>query len=134
MIFPSWLTNCLQHRAMQNAEHRYDLEGRAYYMTISLQRWLILRLDTFANFIILGIALFAAGFRNSVNPSKIGVVLSYSLSGEYTACLTVQTSYSDTIVVTQVFCMLIFSEFQKKTLLSHSPLFLSSVHLSIYTE
>lgn len=86
----------MQHRAMENAEQKYDLEGRAYYITISLQRWLILRLDTFANIVILGIALFAAGFRNSVNPSKIGVVLTYSLSGKYTAYfdLRPKTSYS----------------------------------------
>ncbi|KAE9388875.1 hypothetical protein BT96DRAFT_1003784 [Gymnopus androsaceus JB14] len=69
-----------KNRSMETFELKYDLEGRAYYVTISLQRWLILRLDLFANVLILGIALFAAGFRNSVNPSKIGDVLSYSLS------------------------------------------------------
>ena len=60
-----------------------DLENRAYYMTIAIQRWLSVRLDLFGNFLILGIALFAAGFRNTVNPSKIGVVLSYSLSSTF---------------------------------------------------
>ena len=51
-------------------------------MTVAIQRWLSVRLDLFGNILILGIALFAAGFRTSVNPSKIGVVLSYSLSSE----------------------------------------------------
>ncbi|KAL5489922.1 hypothetical protein ACEPAI_4754 [Sanghuangporus weigelae] len=69
-----------QERFIDTAEHGMDRENRAYYMTIAIQRWLSVRLDLFGNFLILGIALFAAGFRNSVNPSKIGVVLSYSLS------------------------------------------------------
>ncbi|EJD02283.1 multidrug resistance-associated ABC transporter [Fomitiporia mediterranea MF3/22] len=69
-----------QERFVESAEHGLDLENRAYYMTVSIQRWLSVRLDLFGNILILGIALFAAGFRNTVNPSKIGVVLSYSLS------------------------------------------------------
>ena len=52
-------------------------------MTISIQRWLTLRLDLLVNVLILGIALFAAGFRKTVNPAKIGVVLSYTLSSKY---------------------------------------------------
>lgn len=70
----------MQDRFINAAEHGLDLENRAYYMTIAIQRWLAVRLDFFGNLLILGIALFAAGFRNTVNPSKIGVVLSYSLS------------------------------------------------------
>ncbi|TDL20293.1 multidrug resistance-associated ABC transporter [Rickenella mellea] len=69
-----------QQRFIDNAEHGLDLENRAYYMTVSIQRWLSVRLDFFGNILIFGIALFAAGFRTSVNPSKIGVVLSYTLS------------------------------------------------------
>ncbi|KAH8110164.1 multidrug resistance-associated ABC transporter [Phellopilus nigrolimitatus] len=53
-----------QPRFVDNAERGLDLENRAYYMTVSIQR----------------IALFAAGFRKTVSPSSIGVVLSYSLS------------------------------------------------------
>lgn len=58
------------------------MENRAYFMTIAIQRWLGVRLDLLGNFLILGIALFASGFRKSVNPSKTGVVLSYTLSSE----------------------------------------------------
>lgn len=57
------------------------MENQAYYITITLQWWLIIRLDLFASTVIFGIALFAAGFRNSVNPAKTGVVLTYALSG-----------------------------------------------------
>ncbi|KAF4621625.1 hypothetical protein D9613_012586 [Agrocybe pediades] len=69
-----------QDRSIKDAEGGLDLENRAYYMTISIQRWLAVRLDLFGNILIFGIGLFAAGFRHSVNPSKIGVVLSYTLS------------------------------------------------------
>ncbi|KAJ7172563.1 multidrug resistance-associated ABC transporter [Mycena filopes] len=69
-----------QEQAIMQAEHGLDLENRAYLMTITLQLWLGLRLDVFGNILIFGIALFAAGFRNTVDPSKIGVVLSYTLS------------------------------------------------------
>lgn len=58
------------------------MENRAYMMTINMQRWLALRLDFLGNILVLGIALFAAGFRKTVNPAKIGVVLSYTLSSE----------------------------------------------------
>ena len=56
------------------------MENRAYYMTVAIQRWLGVRLDLLGNLLILGIALFAAGFRETVSPSKTGVVLSYTLS------------------------------------------------------
>lgn len=65
---------------MHNAQYGLDCENRAYYMTIAIQRWLSVRLDMLGNILILGIALFAAGFRMTVDPSKIGVVLSYTLS------------------------------------------------------
>ncbi|PFH48819.1 hypothetical protein AMATHDRAFT_64587 [Amanita thiersii Skay4041] len=68
-----------QSRATHDAECGLDLENRAYYMTISIQRWLSVRLDMFGNLLVLGIGLFAAGFRHTVDPSKIGVVLTYTL-------------------------------------------------------
>ncbi|KAF9042985.1 multidrug resistance-associated ABC transporter [Panaeolus papilionaceus] len=72
-----------QDRSIKAAEHGLDLENRAYYMTISIQRWLAVRLDIFGNILILGIGLFASGFRHSVNPAKIGVVLTYTLASEW---------------------------------------------------
>jgi ATP-binding cassette subfamily C (CFTR/MRP) protein 1 len=44
-------------------------------MTVAIQRWLGVRLDFFGNILILGIALFAAAFRNTVSPAKIGTSL-----------------------------------------------------------
>ncbi|KAF8915697.1 multidrug resistance-associated ABC transporter [Mucidula mucida] len=69
-----------QGRCVRDAEHGLDMENRAYFMTIAIQRWLSVRLDMFGNVLVLGIVLFAAGFRHTVEPSKIGVVLTYTLS------------------------------------------------------
>ena len=68
---------------MRGADHGLDMENRAYYMTISIQRWLAIRLDFLGNILVFGIALFATVFRRSVNPAKTGVVLSYTLAGKY---------------------------------------------------
>ena len=73
----------IQNRCIRDAEHGLDLENRAYLMTISMQRWLAVRLDLLGNILVLGIALFATGFRTTVSPSKIGVVLSYTLAGRF---------------------------------------------------
>ena len=59
------------------------MENRAYYMTVAIQRWLGVRLDFLGNILILGIALFASGFRETVSPAKTGVVLSYTLSSKH---------------------------------------------------
>ncbi|KAI0635122.1 multidrug resistance-associated ABC transporter [Trametes polyzona] len=80
-----------QDRFIRKSEDGLDLENRAYYMTIAIQRWLGVRLDILGNILILGICLFAAGFRNTVDPSKIGVVLSYTLSITQTFSLLVST-------------------------------------------
>ena len=73
----------VQMLSIHKVETGLDKENRAYYMTITIQRWLSLRLDFFANLLILGVALFAAGFRHTINPAKVGVVLSYTLSSEF---------------------------------------------------
>lgn len=58
------------------------MENRAYIMTIAMQRWLAMRLEFFGNILVLGIGLFGAGLRTSVTPSKISVVMTYTLSGK----------------------------------------------------
>lgn len=81
----------VQDRFVKSADDGLDLENRAYYMTVAIQRWLGVRLDFFGNILILGIGLFAAGFRNTVDPSKTGVVLSYSLAITQTLSQMVST-------------------------------------------
>jgi ATP-binding cassette subfamily C (CFTR/MRP) protein 1 len=79
---PTLTLNVLQANSVKNADEGLDMENRAYYMTISIQRWLAIRLDIFGNVLTFGIALFAAGYRRTVDPSKIGVVLTYALSSK----------------------------------------------------
>ena len=80
---------------MVKSEQGLDLENRAYYMTIAIQRWLGVRLDILGNILILGIGLFAAGFRKTVDPSKIGVVMSYTLSSEWTRLIRTELHVAD---------------------------------------
>ncbi|KAJ7753347.1 multidrug resistance-associated ABC transporter [Mycena maculata] len=68
-----------QARFIKTAGAGLDMENRAYYMTIGIQRWLSVRLDLLGNLLLLGIGIFASGERHSINPAKVGVVLSYSL-------------------------------------------------------
>ena len=77
------VSNMAQNRCVKEAEHGLDMQNRAYLMTISMQRWLAVRLDLFGNILVVGIGLFAAGFRTTVNPAKIGVVLSYTLASMF---------------------------------------------------
>lgn len=86
VIFQQSVYNLLtpaQDKFTTSADHGLDMQNRAYYMTITIQRWLSLRLDLFGNLLVLGICLFAAGFRETVNPAKIGVVLTYTLGSEF---------------------------------------------------
>ncbi|PBK73200.1 multidrug resistance-associated ABC transporter [Armillaria solidipes] len=69
-----------QDRYVRSVESGLDLENRAHYITISIQRWLGVRLGFFGNILVLGIALFAAAYRKNIHPSKIGVVLIYTLN------------------------------------------------------
>lgn len=64
----------------KRVEDAVDVENRAAFLTITLQRWLGVRLDFLGNLLVLGIALFGVGFRTTVDPSKLGVVLTYGLS------------------------------------------------------
>ncbi|KAF9466027.1 multidrug resistance-associated ABC transporter [Collybia nuda] len=69
-----------QNTAIESVETGLDRANKAYYMTISIQRWLSVRLDLMGSFLIFGIALFAVDFRYVVDPSKVGVVLTFTLN------------------------------------------------------
>ncbi|KAJ3538634.1 hypothetical protein NMY22_g5079 [Coprinellus aureogranulatus] len=70
----------IQDQKATKAEEGLDVQNRAHYMNITIQRWLGIRLDFFGNLLILGITLFAAGFRHDIDPSRVGVVLTYTLT------------------------------------------------------
>lgn len=67
-------------KVLKDAEQKLDRENQAYYLTVTMQRWLAIRLDFFSNVLLLGIALGASDNRTTLNPAKVGVVLSYALS------------------------------------------------------
>ncbi|KAJ3517101.1 hypothetical protein NLJ89_g715 [Agrocybe chaxingu] len=69
----------MQPRSIEAADRGLDGQNRAYLMTLVMQRWLAIRLDMFGNILVLGIAIFGATFRTSVNPARVGVVLTYTL-------------------------------------------------------
>jgi ABC-type multidrug transport system fused ATPase/permease subunit len=51
-----------------------------YYPGIVAGRWLEIRLDTIANMVVLFTSLFAVLSRDSMDPSTIGLALSYALN------------------------------------------------------
>lgn len=67
-------------RFVRESEKRLDSENRSYFLTIVVQRWLTVRMDLLSNLLVLGIGLVAVGLRDSTNPAKIGIVLTYTLS------------------------------------------------------
>lgn len=56
-----------------------DDEGGFYYAGHVIRIWLGLRLDLLGSLLIMGIGIFGVCFRNKVAPSKLAVVLTYSL-------------------------------------------------------
>ncbi|KAH8995030.1 ABC transporter [Lactarius akahatsu] len=59
---------------------RVNIENRAYWMTVTNQRWLGIRLDLLGALLILVVAMLTVGTRFSVSPAQTGVALSYILS------------------------------------------------------
>ncbi|KAK8850349.1 hypothetical protein IAR55_004267 [Kwoniella newhampshirensis] len=62
---------------LQNA---INVEGRAYILTLVIQGWLGVRLDLSSNVLVLLIAIVGTVLRDSVDPSKFGIVFSYTLA------------------------------------------------------
>ncbi|KAF5366995.1 hypothetical protein D9758_003982 [Tetrapyrgos nigripes] len=61
-------------------EKRIDIENRAYWLTVTNQRWLGIRLDFLGMLLTFTVSLLTIGTRFSISPSQTGVVLSYILS------------------------------------------------------
>ncbi|KAJ1988194.1 hypothetical protein H4R33_002526 [Dimargaris cristalligena] len=78
-----------QDRFIQANKDLLEANNRAYYLTIVIQRWLAVRLETISNILVLFAALFAILARRSINPSIVGLVLTYSLqtSGLLSVCV-----------------------------------------------
>jgi hypothetical protein len=56
-----------------------DIENRAYWLTVTNQRWLGIRLDFLGTILTFCVAILAVAARFSLSPSQIGVALSYIL-------------------------------------------------------
>ncbi|PCH42273.1 hypothetical protein WOLCODRAFT_137808 [Wolfiporia cocos MD-104 SS10] len=59
---------------------RVDIENRAYWLTVTNQRWLGIRLDFMGILLTFVVAILTVGTRFSISPSQTGVVLSYIIS------------------------------------------------------
>jgi len=55
-------------------------QNRAAFAQWTIMTWLSLNLTLLGNLLIFGISLFGVGQRYTVDPSKVGVVLTYTLS------------------------------------------------------
>uniref|UniRef100_A0A8H7Y0W3 ABC transporter n=1 Tax=Psilocybe cubensis TaxID=181762 RepID=A0A8H7Y0W3_PSICU len=67
-------------RFRSDNEKRVDVENRAYWLTVTNQRWLGVRLDLLGASLTFIVAILTVGTRFSISPSQTGLVLSYILS------------------------------------------------------
>ncbi|KAI0360140.1 P-loop containing nucleoside triphosphate hydrolase protein [Trametes cingulata] len=67
-------------RFLQENRKRMDVENRAYWLTVTNQRWLGIRLDFMGILLTFVVAMLTVGTRFSISPSQTGVVLSYIIS------------------------------------------------------
>jgi len=61
-------------------ERRVDIENRAYWLTVTNQRWLGIRLDFLGALLTFIVAILTVGTRFTISPAQTGLVLSYILS------------------------------------------------------
>ncbi|KAL1937459.1 hypothetical protein VTO73DRAFT_13182 [Trametes versicolor] len=67
-------------RFLEENRKRVDIENRAYWLTVTNQRWLGIRLDLMGIFLTFVVAMLTVGTRFTISPSQTGVVLSYIIS------------------------------------------------------
>ncbi|TRY61972.1 hypothetical protein TCAL_10708 [Tigriopus californicus] len=61
-------------------EKKIDFNQKCYYPTYVSSRWLSVRLELIGNLVILFASLFAVLFRDTMDPGKVGLSLSYALN------------------------------------------------------
>ncbi|CUA69652.1 ABC transporter C family member 12 [Rhizoctonia solani] len=66
-------------RFREENQRRMDIENRAYWLTVTNQRWLGIRLDSLGTVLIFCVAILVVAARFSISPSQTGVALSYIL-------------------------------------------------------
>eukprot|EP00095_Tigriopus_kingsejongensis_P010546 maker-scaffold349_size200065-snap-gene-1.33 protein:Tk10546 transcript:maker-scaffold349_size200065-snap-gene-1.33-mRNA-1 annotation:"multidrug resistance-associated protein 1 isoform x1" len=65
---------------IEENERTIDHNQKCYYPTFASSRWLSVRLEIIGNLIILFASLFAVFFRDTMDPGKVGLSLSYALN------------------------------------------------------
>ncbi|KAJ3103717.1 Multidrug resistance-associated protein 1 [Phlyctochytrium planicorne] len=68
-----------QSRFVARTEKLVDLNNSPLYILYTGQRWIQLRLETIGNLFVFTVALYSAAARSSINPSQMGLALSYLL-------------------------------------------------------
>lgn len=70
----------VQNRFCEENNAKLDHNQQAYFYMVVANRWLGIRLDIIASLVVLLAALFPVLFPNTVDPSMVGLVLSYTFS------------------------------------------------------
>ncbi|KAI9463349.1 ABC transporter [Lactarius psammicola] len=73
-----------EDRFVKENRDRVNIENRAYWMTVTNQRWLGIRLDFLGTLLTLVVAMLTVGTRFSISPAQTGVTLSYILTIQQT--------------------------------------------------
>eukprot|EP01134_Creolimax_fragrantissima_P008215 CFRG8215T1 len=68
-----------QVRFRESFEGHLDYNQQAYYPSVSSNRWLAVRLELNGNFIVFFAALFAVLARGHIDPSTVGLSISYAM-------------------------------------------------------
>ncbi|CAB4387319.1 unnamed protein product [Rhizophagus irregularis] len=78
-----------QNRFISINERFTDIENKAYFLTVVVQRWLGIRLESIANALIFFTSIFTVIERYKVDPAISGLVLSYALqvTGTFNWCV-----------------------------------------------
>ncbi|CAA7266731.1 unnamed protein product [Cyclocybe aegerita] len=77
-------------RFLDDNKQLVDTGNRAYWLTVANQRWLAVRLDAFGVLLTLTVAVLSVATRFSLSPSKMGIMLSFILSIQYSLSLVVR--------------------------------------------
>ncbi|KAG0238515.1 Multidrug resistance-associated protein 1 [Actinomortierella wolfii] len=70
----------VRERFIQINDDRTNLSTNAFYGWVMSNRWLQIRLETIGALVVLGAALFAVLARDTLDPSMVGLSLSYALT------------------------------------------------------
>jgi ATP-binding cassette subfamily C (CFTR/MRP) protein 1 len=69
----------LERTFQKKIRQTIDAIGSADYVAFTCRRWMVVRCEMLSAILLLGIVAFGLGYKNWVDPVKIGVVLTYTL-------------------------------------------------------